>query len=648
MPGGLIRSRSVVSGPILIVGEAQRCIPLVRRVVELGYPVEACGLTELTTRVREGTGPAAVMLCAEGPAAAAVMQELRSMRRGVSIPVTLCGRLGGAIRDLADVLDLGADQFLEEPFKDEALASTLTALAGSPPAPPPEADSASTAVSLEEPLRTEVLGESPPSDSPRHVDGQSSGSFDPSIGRLGRTLDLLEERLRARSDDLSAESSDELERSLLGLEPAPPVDEDPGSSGTFVAELLTGVAMASAAQGGGQRSLRQRDLSSIESTMRLEGQGSTHALQGEGIVSGRGPNEGTGVERSTGSRRRVALSVEREGELSDLELPRMLWSLHRSRYTGRVDLHQGRVHKQLWLEQGELVFARSSEPEDRLVDALVRRGLLTRTQYDAARSLAAKDPRRVGRLLVEAGFLKADALPEAIRTQVLGIVTSAFVWRRGRWSLEEGDACDESVQLEESLARILITGVLDRLDAPQLEALVGGLGGYIRLSSSARPETLALDLGLDASARGLLMMLDGRHDLSSVCGGAGMPDRVVLATVYGLLVVGAAERAGEPLPPVGTSDPQALDHARLEERLRLVREADYFELLGLTRDANAADVRRAQRELLAAFCDDAIEVAVRDERAQDLTEIREALEDAGALLGEDDLRLAYLAHLDVP
>ena len=463
--------------------------------------------------------------------------------------------------------------------------------------------------------------------------------------------------MRARSDSLASESSDELERSLLGLEPAPPVDVDTGLGGAFAGELLT---MASGTDGARRRASRERDISPIESTARLEGESATHARHNErqppaaelseraGPGERTGPSERTGAERIGGTRRRVALSVERDGELADLELPRMLWSLHRSRYTGRIDLHQGRVHKELWLEQGELVFARSSEPEDRLVNALVRRGLLTRTQYDAARSLAAKDPRRVGRLLVEAGFLKADALPEAIRTQVLGIVTSAFVWRRGQWSLEEDDRCDEAVQLEESLARILISGVLDRLDAPQLEALVGGLGGYVRLSSSARPETLALDLGLDASAQGLLTMLDGRHDLSSVCAGAGMPDRVVLATVYGLLVVGAAERSGEPLAPSDAADPEALDHARLEERLRLVREADYFEVLGLTRDANAADVRRAQRELQAAFSDAAVEAGVIAERAADLSEIRDALEDAAALLGEDDLRLAYLAHLDVP
>lgn len=646
-PQRLVRSASVVSGPILIVGEAQRCIPLVRRVVGLGYRVEACGLGELTERVREGSGPAAVMLCAEGPQAADVMQELRSMRRGVSIPVTLCGRLGTTIHDLADVLDLGADQFLEEPFEDVTLANILTALAGAPAARPPEPASATTAVNAEVPMRTEVLGPAVADDTQSHVAQRHADEQDPSIGRLGRTLDLLEERLRSRSSGGASDSSDELERSLLGLQPAPAVDMDAASSGTFSSDFLTHGGNGSDA--ARRRAVARRDVSPLDNTLRLEGVSSTHALAKGPFEDQRARHsESPSAERTGGSRRRVALSIEREGELADLELPRILWSLHCSRYSGRIDLEQGEVDKQLWMVGGELVFARSSQPEERLVNALVRRGLLTRVQYDAARSLAAKDPRRVGRLLVEAGFLKAEALPEAIRTQVQGIVTSAFSWRRGRWSLVEHDRCEEAVQLEESLARVLIAGALDRLDVPQLETLVGGRDGYVRLSSNSDPDTLALDLGFDPSQRGLLTWLDGGRDLGSICSQAGMTDRAVLATIYGLLVVGAAERTGEPIVPADGADPAALDRARIEERLRMVREADYFEMLGLPRDANAADVRRVQRELRSAFADGAVHPDVRATQRADVEEILAAIDDAASLLGEDDLRLAYLAHLDVP
>ncbi|MEM6291216.1 MAG: DUF4388 domain-containing protein [Myxococcota bacterium] len=636
-----------MGGPILIVGDPGRRSSLSRRVAALGYPIEESGLADLTRRVREGVETAAVMLCAEGPAAAAVMADLRRTRRGVSIPVTLCGRLGGAIRDLADVLDLGADQFLEEPFDDESLASTLAAIAGSPGTFVEAFIDPPTAVGEDPAPSTEMLSRGTDAG-----DVSRSGSYDsvdPAIGRLGRTLDLLEARLRSRSGPAPGESSDELEMSLLGLAPAPPVEiEDP-----LDAPALThsGAATRPQVAWGNETAPVARPhaapISPIESTTRLEGVSSTHARPAR---TGRrreptGSGSGGVTERP---RRRVRLSVERQGDVSTLEVPRLLWSLHRSRFTGRIDLEQGRVRKQLWIEHGDLVFAGSSLPDDRLVNTLVRRGVLTRAQHDAARSLAAKDPRRVGKLLVEAGFLKPDELPSAIRAQVQSIAASTFGWGTGQWSLEDEDRCEEAVRLEDSLARLIMQGVCERLERDTLLGLLGGGGVYPLLRPGARPEELGIDLGLESGQRRLLGQLDGRRDLDGLCERSVLSDRLVLATVYGLHVLGLAELSEEALASGEGVDPEALDRVRIEERLKLVREADYFQILGLPRDAGAADVRRAHREVRITFEDDAVEHGTRDALRRELLEIRAALDDALQLLCEDDLRLAYLAHLEVP
>ncbi len=636
-----------MGGPILIVGDPGRRSPLSRRVAALGYPIEESGLAELTRRVSEGVEAAAVMLCAEGPAAATVMADLRRTRRGVSIPVTLCGRLGGAIRDLADVLDLGADQFLEEPFDDESLASTLAAIAGSPGTFAEAFVDPPTAVGGDPAPSTEMLSRGTDTGG----DVSRSGSYDsvdPAIGRLGRTLDLLEARLRSRSGPAPGESSDELEMSLLGLAPAPTVEiEDP----LEVPMLTDGGSQRLPSTWGHQTTPVARPhapaISPIESTTKLEGVSSTHARPSR--TGRRRESTGSGSGRvGERPRRRVRLSVEHQGDVAALEVPRLLWSLHQSRFTGRVDLEQGRVRKQLWLEHGDLVFAGSSLPDDRLVNTLVRRGVLTRAQHDAARSLAAKDPRRVGKLLVEAGFLKPDELPASIRAQVQSIAASTFGWGSGRWSIEDDDRCDEAVRLEDSLARLLMQGMCERLERDTLQSLLGGGGVYPLLRTGARPDELGIDLGLDAGQRRLLGQLDGRRDLDRLCERSVLSDRLVLATVYGLHVLGLAELSEEALASADAVDPEALDRARIEERLKLVREADYFKILGLPREAGAADVRRAHREVRATFEDGAVEETTRDVLKRELLEIRAALDDALQLLSEDDLRLAYLAHLEVP
>lgn len=574
-----------------------------------------------------------------------VMAELRRTRRGVSIPVTLCGRLGGAIRDLADVLDLGADQFLEEPFEDQALASTLSALAGPPPLEgvgndggglDEDEEDPPTAVGVPGP-RTEVI------DGPQsRLDGARSKddpSVDPAIGRLGRTLDLLEERLRSRPDSLGMEG-DELERSLLGLAPAPEVDgpDDLEVSLPDVASMnevdqVDWVGWGARNEGSGPA--RTQPISPLESTTRLEGISSTHATRDE-LIEEETASTPTDEARATPPSR---------GDLSVEDMPRVLWTLHQNKCTGRVDVTHGRAHKQLWLERGEIVFARSSVAEDRLINTLVRRGLLTRAQHDAARSLAAKEPRRVGTALIEAGFLKPQELPQAIQWQVESIVSSTFAWRSGGWSLEELARCDESIRLHTPLARVIVRGVEDRLEVPRLRELLGELERFPRLRAGAEADELAVELELDPTQRRLLEALDGRRSLAQLAQRAPLAERTIFALVFALDVLGLVEIDERATQADGAYDPAAVDRTRIEERLRLVREADYFEVLGLGREASAADVRRAHRALLETYAAEAFEPEVRTAMKAELAEIRAALDDAHDLLRQDDLRLAYLAHL---
>src|SRR5690606_28094788 len=157
--------------------------------------------------------------------------------------------------------------------------------------------------------------------------------------------------------------------------------------------------------------------------------------------------------------------------------------------------------------------ARSNVGQDRLIDGLLRRGVLTRGQYDTARRLAAKEPRRAGQLLVEAGFLKPSELHGILRTHLLRIVDSTFPWTDGTWTLEPDDTTGEPVTLTDSMAVVRIEGIPQRMEARQLHDLVGGPDQYPRLRRESLDEggvrALAEHLRLDASEEAWLSRLDG-------------------------------------------------------------------------------------------------------------------------------------------
>src|SRR5690606_6186663 len=342
----------------------------------------------------------------------------------------------------------------------------------------------------------------------------------------------------------------------------------------------------------------------------------------------------------------------------DLDVPALLWALHEQRFTGKLRLTRQRIEKQIWLHDGEAVFARSTATSDRLVDGLLRRGVLTRPQYETARRLAAKEPRRAGELLVDAGFLKARELDVLLRDHLARVIDSTFVWTDGGWSTEPGERTDEPIQLEVPMAALILDGVRYRCDASELEDRLtrraGGRGPLVpKLRAGAELGDLATTIDeLGESFRLLpeeeswLRRFDGRHGVAALIAD-GADEQALFALLFTLDLGGHVDLREQPEPIVADDDrdPTGLDRERILERLRLAREADYFELLGVGRDASRSEIRQAHTELSSTFADEVIEEASRRRHARELRELRVALDEARDILGDDAMRSAYLAHL---
>jgi hypothetical protein len=360
-------------------------------------------------------------------------------------------------------------------------------------------------------------------------------------------------------------------------------------------------------------------------------------------------------------------SLRASGKLdADIGVATILWALHTQRFTGKLRLTRQRIEKQLWLHDGEAVFARSTATSDRLVDGLLRRGVLTRPQYETARRLAAKEPRRAGELLVDAGFLKARELDVLLRDHLARVIDSTFVWTDGAWSTEPGDRTDEPIQLEVPMAALILDGVRYRCDASELEdrltQRIGGRGPLVprlRLPSEANAELGDDQAGARAAVldeigesfrllpeeESWLRRFDGRHGVAALLAD-GADEQALFALLFTLDLGGYVDLREQPEPLVSSDrDPAALDGERVLERLRLAREADYFELLGAGRDASRSELRQAHADLLSTFADDVLEPETRRRHARELRELRAALDEARDILTDDAMRSAYLAHL---
>ena len=238
--------------------------------------------------------------------------------------------------------------------------------------------------------------------------------------------------------------------------------------------------------------------------------------------------------------------IGQTGELRDVQVPELLWRLHEGRRTGCLRVQRGDVVKQLWLTQGQPVFARSNQSSDRLTDRLLARGLLSRAQYDAAQHLiAAKDGKRIGELLLDAGLIRQRELDGSLGEHLLRMLDAMFLWIDGSWQFEADVVCTEPVTLDKPTAAIIMGGARHRIPLKRLWEAIGPRDQRPSLAEADRSEAgraaLTAELLLEPSEANWLAQLDGSRTLGVMLRDFDADELELLSLVYTLKMMGRLE-----------------------------------------------------------------------------------------------------------
>jgi len=223
-----------------------------------------------------------------------------------------------------------------------------------------------------------------------------------------------------------------------------------------------------------------------------------------------------------------------KGQLEDVTLPEMLATIHRYRVPGVMELTRGGVVKHIYILDGDIIFADSSDPDERLGNLLLEEGRLTKGQLNVASDeLSRSRGKRLGEILVELGFLRPEELGPAVRRQVQKILWSLFNWSSGQVTFRVGRFRESEVyKIAVSTTRAILDGCRKIADGRGITTRIGGR--HVILSKRDVPAHLA-GLRLQAGERELLEMVDGKRTLFQLCEegpfSAGINARVLFAFI---------------------------------------------------------------------------------------------------------------------
>jgi len=231
-----------------------------------------------------------------------------------------------------------------------------------------------------------------------------------------------------------------------------------------------------------------------------------------------------------------------EGSLARQDFPHLVQDLSKRGWSGVFTLtHQG--VRSVVVHEGRLVFATSSNPDDRLGELLLRRGRISLRQLvDAGQ--AVRPGKRLGTILVEEGVLSPKDLVASVVEHTQEIIYGAFQWTEGRFRLEAGPAPAESITLNMRTPDLILEGIRRIESWSRIERGMGGiLARYVRTKPLAE---IAQAVSLSPERTALLEGLAGERTVEEICASSTTPDFDVCRTLWAFSVIGFVRRADTP------------------------------------------------------------------------------------------------------
>lgn len=152
-------------------------------------------------------------------------------------------------------------------------------------------------------------------------------------------------------------------------------------------------------------------------------------------------------------------SVSLVGLLGEVSVTDLLSFLNLFRKTGVLRFQLSGGQKAIYFQQGEIVFAASSFPEEDLGEILFNLGKVSRADLDKARQFASARA-TVGKILVEKKAVGPKDLWQATRSQVEDIVYHLFACQEGSYSFVAKPLDEERIlRLSMSTQNLIMEGL---------------------------------------------------------------------------------------------------------------------------------------------------------------------------------------------
>ena len=237
----------------------------------------------------------------------------------------------------------------------------------------------------------------------------------------------------------------------------------------------------------------------------------------------------------------VASELEVSGSILPDTIPLLIHTLYRKGKTGILRVREADREKCLYLRDGRILFATSTDPDDRLGQVLLQEGMVGFSDIVRETERAVRAKKRLGSVLMEREILAPNVLVEAVRCQVTQIVNDVFQWAQGTCEFFAGELPSEEITtLTKGSGEMILEAMRSIQGWSRILDSVGGLEQ--RFVVVPELQQAAADLNLGLQEWHLLSFFEEPRPLEEVCKECQLLDLDICRTVWAFLVLELLEK----------------------------------------------------------------------------------------------------------
>ncbi len=223
------------------------------------------------------------------------------------------------------------------------------------------------------------------------------------------------------------------------------------------------------------------------------------------------------------------------GSLADIHAAELVLNIYESGLSGRLRFTQNKMRRDVYFRKGDIIFAHSSLPQERLGEILIRLGKIGAEEFSAVvREVA--DGKRLGETLVERGYISTMDLYVGLNYQVQHILYSVFDWDFGLYEFEEEIRnVQQEIAVRVSTADLVVRGVRNITNLKVLDRAMGDDENRI-VFQQRTPRLRRTDF--DYQEETVLSCLDGKTSIHELRKVSKLTSLEFGRAIFGLLLSG--------------------------------------------------------------------------------------------------------------